>query len=508
MFVNILHDTDKKRCFKNAETMNVYFMLYAKSVDKELIESWNGTSITLPTGQTVASKHYISEVFECSLDRAKNYLKALKNGRLISVRYNTEIQQNVITVNAVNPTPGSKYVQMQIPDGIEVAHIYQNRCRYLTNIYMYLTLHAMDRCVKSLITKSDIERGELVESLHAIAKRCDCCAATVRNALISLKTLGLLAFEAIKNVAMKVKLLFYPALKEAAKKATRAIQTFVKKDTKNDNVTDSKKVAAPSVSNKSYDSIKEKLEKTPVTEDVAYILVGKKRNKDVARLNNIILEVNREVGAMKFPLSQLGTALKALYQENLEKNNNDKITASMIIGFLKEYKRKAERIDNEKRILNEDLQKRYAVIDNMKTKLASLDETWKLAAKAEEEIKKDGQLSSFNEDEINKVFYLFQPANIFINKHSMMEGQAFFNIKERLIEKDEKVRPESWGDSSIAKAVLLERFLGNTDVTVQHLRVACLQDRKKLEQDIERQIRSYNDKKRDGEMMINTMFLG
>ena len=320
--------------------------------------------------------------------------------------------------------------------------------------------------------------------------------------------MGLLAFEAIKNVAMKVKLLFYPALKEAAKKATRAIQTFVKKDTKNDNVTDSKKVAEPSVSNKSYDSIKKKLEKTPVTEDVAYILVGKKHNNDISRLNNIILEVNREVGAMKFPLSQLGTALKALYQENLEKNNNDKITASMIIGFLKEYKRKAERIDNEKRILNEDLQKRYAVIDNMKTKLASLDETWKLAAKAEEEIKKDGQLSSFNEDEINKVFYLFQPANIFINKHSMMEGQAFFNIKERLIEKDEKVRPESWGDSSIAKAVLLERFLGNTDVTVQHLRVACLQDRKKLEQDIERQIRSYNDKKRDGEMMINTMFLG
>ena len=144
----------------------------------------------------------------------------------------------------------------------------------------------------------------------------------------------------------------------------------------------------------------------------------------------------------------------------------------------------------------------------MKTKLVSLDETWKLAAKAEEEIKKDGQLTIFNEDEIDKVFYLFQPANVFINKHSMMEGQAFFNIKERLIEKDEKVRPESWGDSSIAKAVLLERFLGNTDVTVQHLRVACLQDRKKLEQDIERKIRSYNDKKRDGEMMINTMFLG
>lgn len=201
MFVNILHDTDKKRCFKNAETMNVYLMLYDKSVGEELVDSWNGTSITLPTGQTVASKHYISEVFECSLDRAKNYLKALKNGRLISVRYNTEIQQNVITVNAVNPTPGSKYVQMQIPDGIEVAHIYQNRCRYLTNIYMYLTLHAMDRCVKSLITKSDIERGELVESLHAIARKCGCCAATVRNVFDSLKTLGLLAFEAIKNVA-------------------------------------------------------------------------------------------------------------------------------------------------------------------------------------------------------------------------------------------------------------------------------------------------------------------
>lgn len=77
--------------------------------------------------------------------------------------------------------------------------------------------------------KSDIERGELVESLHAIARKCGCCAATVRNVFDSLKTLGLLAFEAIKNVAMKVKLMFYPALKEAAKKVTKAIQTFVKK---------------------------------------------------------------------------------------------------------------------------------------------------------------------------------------------------------------------------------------------------------------------------------------
>ena len=486
--------------------MNVYLMLYDKCVGEELVDSWNGTSITLPTGQTVASKHYISEVFECSLDKAKNYLKSLKNNRLISVRYNTEIQQNVITVNAVNPTPGSKYVQMQIPDNVKVEHLYQNRCKHLTNIYMYLTLHAMDRCVKWLTTKSDLERGELVESLHAIAKRCDCCAATVRNALISLKTLGLLAFEAIKNVAMKVKLLFYPALKEAAKKVTKAIQTFVKKDAKNDNVTNSKKVAAPSVSKKSSDSIKEKLEKTPVTEDIAYILVGKKHNTDISRINNIILEVNCAVKEMTFPLSQLRTALETLYEEN-KKAGDDKITASMIIGFLKEYKRKAERIDNEKRNLKEDLQKRYAEIDNLKTKLASLGETWKLAEKAEEEIKKDGQLTSFDEDEINKIFYLFQPANVFINEHSMMEEQAFFNIKERLIEKDEKVRPETWTDSSIAKAVLLERFLGNTDVTVQHLRDAYLQDKKKLEQDIELRIRSYNNKKRDGEMMINTMFL-
>ena len=102
MFVNILHDTDFKPCFKKPETMNVYLMLYAKSVGEELIDSWNGTSISLPTGQTVASKQYIAKVFKCSLDKAKNYLKSLKNNRLISVRYNTEIQQNVITVNYVN----------------------------------------------------------------------------------------------------------------------------------------------------------------------------------------------------------------------------------------------------------------------------------------------------------------------------------------------------------------------------------------------------------------------
>lgn len=502
MFINIIEGTDESRCFSNTAAMNTYLMLYAKSIKNE---TYRGVLLT--AGQTVASKQYIAKVFRCSIDKAKGYLKTLLRNGLIQLEYNDKIKQNIVTIPAVNPSPGTNYVQMQIPEGVKIERIYKNRCKFLTNIYMYLTLHASHKDEISLLANTNAHRGELIGTLGEIAAFCGCCIETVRNVLNKLKELKLVVFDAFQSVATRVKLLFYPALKEAAKKVTKAIQTFVKKDTKNDNVTDSKKVAAPSVSNKSYDSIKEKLEKTPVTEDVAYILVGKKRNKDVARLNNIILEVNREVGAMKFPLSQLRTALETLYEEN-KKAGDDKITATMIIDFLKEYKRKAERIDNEKRILNEDLQKRYAVIDKMKTKLASLDETWKLAAKAEEEIKKDGQLTSFNEDEINKVFYLFQPANVFINKHSMMEGQAFFNIKERLIEKDKKVRPESWGDSSIAKAVLLERFLGNTDVTVQYLRIAYLQDRKKLEQDIERQIRSYNDKKRDGEMMINTMFLG
>lgn len=206
MLINILHDTDFKPCFKKPETMNVYLMLYAKSVGEELVDSWNGASITLSTGQTVASKQYIAKVFKCSIDKVKGYLRTLMRNGLIQLEYNDKIKQNIITIPAVKPSPGTNYVQIQIPEGFEIERIYKNRCKYLTNIYMYLTLHAMDRCVKSLITKSDIERGELVESLHAIARKCGCCAATVRNVFDSLKTLGLLAFEAIKNVAMKVKI--------------------------------------------------------------------------------------------------------------------------------------------------------------------------------------------------------------------------------------------------------------------------------------------------------------
>ena len=69
MLINILHDTDFKPCFKKPETMNVYLMLYAKSVGEELIDSWNGASITLSTGQTVASKQYIAKVFNRQSER-------------------------------------------------------------------------------------------------------------------------------------------------------------------------------------------------------------------------------------------------------------------------------------------------------------------------------------------------------------------------------------------------------------------------------------------------------
>lgn len=490
MFVNILHDTDKKRCFKNAETMNVYLMLYDKSVGEELVDSWNGTSITLPTGQTVASKHYISEVFECSLDKAKNYLKSLKNNRLISVRYNTEIQQNVITVNAVNPTLGSKYVQMQIPDNVKVEHLYQNRCKHLTNIYMYLTLHAMDRCVKWLTTKSDLERGELVESLHAIAKRCDCCPATVRNALISLKTLGLLAFEAIKNVAMKVKLLFYPALKEAAKKVTKAIQTFVKKDTKNDNVADSKNVAAPSASKNNSISTNENIVETSVTEDVKYLLFTKKRNTGVSRLNNIITEVDREVKEMKFPLDKLRTALDTLYEKNKEKNKDGAITASMIIAFLREYKNEMLQADYDAR---EKAEKEHKFLKEKATKekdLKELDENWQLVKDAAIEVKKLGMLTSFTEAEISTMYYLLN--NVGVAGYTLLgRGQILAFAKDDLIAHDCKSRKQGWSEDTIAQAILLERLLGKSEITETEIEDSRLKDRKLKTESLNRFIADY-----------------
>lgn len=470
--------------------MNVYLMLYDKSVGEELVDSWNGTSITLPTGQTVASKHYISEVFECSLDKAKNYLKSLKNNRLISVRYNTEIQQNVITVNAVNPTPGRKYVQMQIPDNVKVEHLYQNRCKHLTNIYMYLTLHAMDRCVKWLTTKSDLERGELVESLHAIAKRCDCCPATVRNALISLKTLGLLAFEAIKNVAMKVKLLFYPALKEAAKKVTKAIQTFVKKDTKNDNVADSKNVAAPSASKNNSISTNENIVETSVTEDVKYLLFTKKRNTGVSRLNNIITEVDREVKEMKFPLDKLRTALDTLYEKNKEKNKDGAITASMIIAFLREYKNEMLQADYDAR---EKAEKEHKFLKEKATKekdLKELDENWQLVKDAAIEVKKLGMLTSFTEAEISTMYYLLN--NVGVAGYTLLgRGQILAFVKDDLIAHDCKSRKQEWSEDTIAQAILLERLLVKSEITGAEIEDSHLKDRKLKTESLNRFIADY-----------------
>ena len=490
MFVNILHDTDKKRCFKNAETMNVYLMLYDKSVGEELVDSWNGTSITLPTGQTVASKHYISEVFECSLDRAKNYLKALKNGRLISVRYNTEIQQNVITVNAVNPTPGSKYVQMQIPDGIEVAHIYQNRCRYLTNIYMYLTLHASHKDEISLVANTNAHRGELIGTLGDIAAFCGCCIETVRNVLNKLKELKLVVYDAFQSVATRVKLLFYPALKEAAKKVTKAIETFVRKDTKNDNVTNSKNVAAPSVSNNNSISTNEDIVETPVTEDVKYLLFEKKHNKNISRLNNIITEVDRAVKKMKFPLEQLRIALETLYEKNEQKNKNGEINASMIITFLGEYKKEMLQADYAAR---EKAEKEHKFLEEKATKekdLKTLDDSWQLVKDAAVEVKKQGQLTSFSEAEISTMYYLLN--NIGVARHTLLErGQILAFAKDDLIEQDYKSRKQGWSEDTIAQAILLERLLAKSEITEAEIEDSHLKDKKLKTESLNRFIADY-----------------
>ena len=485
MFVNIIKGTDESRCFSNTAAMNTYLMLYAKSIKNE---TYRG--VLLSAGQTVASKQYIAKVFKCSIDKAKGYLKTLLRNGLIHLEYNDKIKQNIITIPAVNPASGTHYVQMQIPKGFEIERIYKNRCKYLTNIYMYLTLHASHKDEISLVANTNAHRGELIGTLGDIAAFCGCCIETVRNVLNKLKELKLVVYDAFQSVATRVKLLFYPALKETAKKVTKAIQTFVKKDTKNDNVTNSKNVAAPSVSNNNSISTNKDIVEAPVTEDVKYLLFTKKNNKDISRLNNIITEVDRAVKEMKFPLEQLRTALETLYEKNKEDNKNGIINATMIITFLGEYKNEMLQADYAAR---EKAEKEHKFLEEKATKekdLNTLDDSWQLVKDAAVEVKKQGQLTSFSEAEISAMYYLLN--NIGVARHTLLErGQILAFAKDDLIEQDYKSRKQGWSEDTIAQAILLERLLAKSEITEAEIEDSHLKDRKLKTESLNRFIADY-----------------
>ena len=485
MFVNIIKGTDESRCFSNTAAMNTYLMLYAKSIKNE---TYRG--VLLSAGQTVASKQYIAKVFKCSIDKAKGYLKTLLRNGLIHLEYNDKIKQNIITIPAVNPASGTHYVQMQIPKGFEIERIYKNRCKYLTNIYMYLTLHASHKDEISLVANTNAHRGELIGTLGDIAAFCGCCIETVRNVLNKLKELKLVVYDAFQSVATRVKLLFYPALKETAKKVTKAIQTFVRKGTKNDNVTNSKNVAAPSVSNNNSISTNEDIVETPVTEDVKYLLFTKKNNKDISRLNNIITEVDRAVKEMKFPLEQLRTALETLYEKNKEDNKNGIINATMIITFLGEYKKEMLQADYAAREKAEKEQKFLKEKAAKEKDLKELDDNWQLVKDAAVEVKKQGQLTSFSEAEISAMYYLLN--NIGVARHTLLErGQILAFAKDDLIEQDRKSRKQGWSEDTIAQAILLERLLAKSEITEAEIEDSHLKDKKLKTESLNRFIADY-----------------
>lgn len=485
MFINIIEGADECRCFSNTAAMNTYLMLYAKSIKNE---TYRG--VLLSAGQTVASKQYIAKVFKCSIDKAKGYLKTLLRNGLIQLEYNDKIKQNIVTIPAVNPAPGTNYVQMQIPEGVKIERIYKNRCKFLTNIYMYLTLHASHKDEISLLANTNAHRGELIGTLGEIAAFCGCCIETVRNVLNKLKELKLVVFDAFQSVATRVKLLFYPALKEAAKKVTKAIETFVRKDTKNDNVTNSKNVAAPSVSNNNSISTNEDIVETPVTEDVRYLLFTKKNNKNISRLNNIITEVDLAVKEMKFPLEQLRTALETLYEKNKKNNKNGEINASMIITFLREYKNEMLQADYAAR---EKAEKEHKFLEEKATKekdLKTLDDSWQLVKDAAVEVKKQGQLTSFSEAEISTMYYLLN--NIGVARHTLLErGQILAFAKDDLIEQDRKSRKQGWSEDTIAQAILLERLLAKSEITEAEIEDSHLKDKKLKTESLNRFIADY-----------------
>lgn len=485
MFINIIEGADECRCFSNTAAMNTYLMLYAKSIKNE---TYRG--VLLSAGQTVASKQYIAKVFKCSIDKAKGYLKTLLRNGLIQLEYNDKIKQNIVTIPAVNPSPGTNYVQMQIPEGVKIERIYKNRCKFLTNIYMYLTLHASHKDEISLLANTNAHRGELIGTLGEIAAFCGCCIETVRNVLNKLKKLKLVVFDAFQSVATRVKLLFYPALKEAAKKVTKAIETFVRKDTKNDNVTNSKNVAAPSVSNNNSISTNKDIVETPVTEDVKYLLFTKKNNKNISRLNNIITEVDLAVKEMKFPLEQLRTALETLYEKNKKNNKNGEINASMIITFLREYKNEMLQADYAAR---EKAEKEHKFLKEKATKekdLKTLDDSWQLVKDAAVEVKKQGQLTSFSEAEISTMYYLLN--NIGVARHTLLErGQILAFAKDDLIEQDRKSRKQGWSEDTIAQAILLERLLAKSEITEAEIEDSHLKDKKLKTESLNRFIADY-----------------
>ena len=485
MFINIIEGADECRCFSNTAAMNTYLMLYAKSIKNE---TYRG--VLLSAGQTVASKQYIAKVFKCSIDKAKGYLKTLLRNGLIQLEYNDKIKQNIVTIPAVNPSPGTNYVQMQIPEGVKIERIYKNRCKFLTNIYMYLTLHASHKDEISLVANTNAHRGELIGTLGDIAAFCGCCIETVRNVLNKLKELKLVVYDAFQSVATRVKLLFYPALKEAAKKVSKAIQTFVKNDTKNDNVTKSKNVTASSASKNNSISTNEDIVEMAVTEDVKYLLFTKKRNTDVSRLNNIITEVDREVKEMKFPLDQLRTALETLYEKNKEKNKDGAINASMIITFLREYKNEMLQADYAAR---EKAEKEHKFLEEKATKekdLKTLDDSWQLVKDAAIEVKEQGQLTSFTEAEISTMYYLLN--NVGVAGYTLLgRGQILAFVKDDLIAHDCKSRKQKWSKDTIAQAILLERLLVKSEITEAEIEDSHLKDRKLKTESLNRSIADY-----------------
>ena len=355
---------------------------------------------------------------------------------------------------------------------------------------MYLTLHASHKDEISLVANTNAHRGELIGPLGDIAAFCGCCIETVRNVLNKLKELKLVVYDAFQSVATRVKLLFYPALKETAKKVTKAIQAFVKKDTKNDNVTNSKKVTAPSVSKNNSISINEDIIETSVTEDVKCLLFTKKGNKDVSRLNNIIIEVERAVKEMKFPLGKLRTALDTLYEKNKEKNNDGVINASMIITFLREYKDEMLQADYAAREKAEKEQKFLKEKATKEDDLKQLDDNWQLVKDAAVEVKTLGMLTSFTEAEISTMYYLLN--NRGIAGHTLLErGQILAFAKDDLIANDCKFRKQEWSEDTVAQAILLERLLVKSEITEAEIEDSHLEDKKLKTESLNKFIADY-----------------
>lgn len=466
-YLNIPRSIINQKWFGSDKAVRAWFFMARKALREQTINI-KSKDFQLSQGELICTRSYLSETLGINDSSAKSCTDRLKRSGAINVRQEQVSGSKSVAWNKVSrikvkgvPVPDELYVKTIFPVAEEL--FWEEPV--LAQLYTYMICTAFYEDSYIIGTKNTAKKvscGDVLLSYKKVLKCLKCKEWQLKRILSILESAGSITrMGRVGNRGVLIHLNHYPEQQVKKKLKNKEVVGPQQSQPSYTHSASSENISVDEKKKKSYNSDKKQdvaILDTEVTDAIKYLYFGIKKNKDIARLNQLIEYVNDNMPP-NFPKEKLKDAMDYYYK----KYGDDFVKRENVVKAMTEFQKSLDESSSNIKDKERKEQELLRKIAEEKENYNSYEANWKIVGENfERYMEEKDWISTVEPETINSMYYTLWCANL---------GEKF--VAAELLEKGICVnRPSSWNEEIYKKANYIERFfdcVGN----INELRRIC-----------------------------------